>query len=60
MIYSLFGYWLPSLVGLPFLQRALPRSKAEPGPGSPEVRAGSAIAPARGREEPVKERLTDL
>jgi glycosyltransferase 2 family protein len=28
ILYSLFGYWLPSLIGLPFLQRALPRGKA--------------------------------
>ncbi len=25
ILYSLFGYWLPALVGLPFLHRALPR-----------------------------------
>jgi hypothetical protein len=29
ILYSLFGYWLPSLIGLPFLQRALPKGKAD-------------------------------
>ena len=26
ILYSLFGYWLPALVGLPFLRQALPRA----------------------------------
>ncbi len=26
LLYSLFGYWIPALVGLPFLHRVLPRS----------------------------------
>ncbi len=27
ILYSLFGYWLPALIGLPFLHQALPRNK---------------------------------
>jgi len=27
IIYSLLGYWIPSIIGLPFLQRALPRGR---------------------------------
>ncbi|MCC7142111.1 MAG: flippase-like domain-containing protein [Candidatus Eisenbacteria bacterium] len=26
LLYSLFGYWIPAVIGLPFLKRALPRS----------------------------------
>ncbi len=25
LLYSLFGYWLPAVIGIPFLQRALPK-----------------------------------
>jgi glycosyltransferase 2 family protein len=31
MLYSLFGYWLPGLVGLPFLRRAMRGTAATPG-----------------------------
>jgi glycosyltransferase 2 family protein len=27
ILYSLFGYWIPALIGLPFLQHVLPRKK---------------------------------
>jgi uncharacterized membrane protein YbhN (UPF0104 family) len=27
LLYSLFGYWIPAVVGLPFLHRALPRGE---------------------------------
>ncbi|MFN8547531.1 MAG: lysylphosphatidylglycerol synthase transmembrane domain-containing protein [Candidatus Eisenbacteria bacterium] len=26
LLYSLFGYWIPAVIGLPFLRRAMPRS----------------------------------
>lgn len=30
LLYSLFGYWIPAVIGLPFLHRVLPRSGKKP------------------------------
>jgi len=37
ILYSLFGYWLPSLAGLPFLHLVLPRGRRKEEPGEAAV-----------------------
>jgi uncharacterized membrane protein YbhN (UPF0104 family) len=43
LLYSLMGYWAPSVVGLPFLQWALPK---DPLPGAARTREGGGAPPA--------------
>lgn len=39
ILYALFGYWIPAVLGLPFLQRVLPKGKGNQGGEAPATAA---------------------